>query len=128
MKARCLNRNHDMYPYYGGRGITVCEEWLAFEPFMEWAVASGYADGLTLDRIDNNDGYCPENCRWTTMKVQGNNRRDNHVIELNGERHTLSEWCAITGMKSTTIIGRLKRWPPEIALTRPVKVYRRRAA
>lgn len=75
MKQRCLNSNHRDFHHYGGRGITVCNEWLRFEPFEKWAINNGFAHGLTLDRIDNNGSYCPQNCRWVTMQQQCTNRR-----------------------------------------------------
>jgi hypothetical protein len=75
MKQRCLNKNHKDFYRYGGRGITICDEWLDFETFAKWAIHNGYSDELTLDRIDNNSGYCPHNCRWTTMQQQSTNRR-----------------------------------------------------
>ena len=75
MKTRCCNPKSKWYDHYGGRGITVCSEWMRFEPFAEWAFSHGYADDLTIDRVDNNKGYCPENCKWSTQHEQSMNKR-----------------------------------------------------
>lgn len=109
MKRRCQSETDTNYRHYGGRGITVCTEWQEYAPFREWALANGYAEGLTIDRIDNNRGYSPENCRWVTMLVQMRNTRRNRFIEYNGERKTVSAFAADAGMKYGTLWGRLKR-------------------
>ena len=127
VKTRCNNPRNRAYPQYGGRGIRLCEEWESFQDFQNWAIKSGYADGLTLDRIDVNGNYSPENCRWADMKTQQNNRRNNHVIEFNGVRKTLSEWSEATGLSSSTLRTRLSilGWPIERALTEPLRERKR---
>ena len=99
MKQRCLNPKTPNYYNYGGRGIKVCSEWLEGYPkFRKWAMENGYKEGLTLDRIDNNGDYEPNNCRWVDMKIQSNNTRVNVFITYNGETHTIAEWSDITGI------------------------------
>ena len=120
MKQRCDNAANPAYESYGGRGITVCEEWAqSFEKFRDWALANGYRDDLTLDRKENDGPYSPDNCRWATMKQQANNRRSNRVFSYNGESHDLAEWAKLTGIKYNTLRGRLLTygWSVERALT-----------
>lgn len=124
MKDRCYNRMNRVYCHYGGRGITICEEWLKdFSRFKNWALQSGYNDKLTIDRIDVNGPYSPENCRWVTMKVQQNNKRNGRTITFQGETHTVSEWADITGIPYYTLHSRIAKlnWPVERALTEKVQ-------
>lgn len=86
MKHRCYSKKADSYVYYGARGISVCEEWLkSFEVFQDWALANGYSDNLSIDRIDANGNYCPENCRWVTIDVQNKNKRHVSIIVADGK-------------------------------------------
>lgn len=116
---RCCDEHNKNYPLYGGRGIRICPEWRdSFKAFYDWAIASGYRDGLTIDRKDVDGNYCPENCRWATAKEQARNRRTARMLELNGEVHSLIEWSEITGLKPDTITERIKAgWTIEEALT-----------
>lgn len=92
MKQRCLNPSCKEYENYGGRGILICKDWIDnFENFREWAMNNGYSETLTLDRIDNNKGYSPDNCRWVSMLVQENNKRNNHYYLFKGQPKTLSQ-------------------------------------
>ena len=120
MISRCYCPNNINYNRYGGRGITVCEEWKNDKRnFFEWAFVNGYSEKLTIDRKDVNKGYSPDNCRWATQKEQQNNRSNNRVLEFNGVSHTLGEWFDITGIKLGTIWNRLKSgWSAEDTLTR----------
>lgn len=96
MKQRCYNPNNTYYHRYGGRGITVCADWKQnFKAFYDWAMTSGYQDDLSIDRINNDKGYSPDNCRWATRKVQERNKSRNRLVELNGKTKTLAEWCEI---------------------------------
>ena len=111
MKTRCLNPNSVSYKLYGKRGIKVCEEWVNdFQAFYEWAVSTGYHEGLSIDRIDVNGDYEPNNCRWADAETQANNRRNSHIVTLNGESHTIAEWSKITGIKSSTLYMRLNKY------------------
>ena len=121
-KARCLDKNAQKYSSYGGRGISICDEWKDnFQAFYEWAMANGYDDDLTIDRIDANGNYEPSNCRWATSKEQANNRRTNRYIEFEGVVHTISEWSDITGITKSALYHRFSRgWSAEKALTTPM--------
>ena len=119
MKGRCENPKNHAFEHYGARGIAVCDEWKEYANFRDWAMLNGYRESLSIDRIDNDKGYSPDNCRWTTMKKQSNNRRSNHTISFNGETHTLEEWASIKGLKYGTLSSRINRyhWSIEKALT-----------
>ena len=125
MLQRCYNPNNEHYKDYGGRGIQVCDEWHnenGVINFYHWAMNNGYNDNLTIDRIDVDGNYCPENCRWVDYKTQNNNKRNTPYIAYNGETHTPSEWADITGISMKAIYDRIIRdkWPVEKALTTPV--------
>lgn len=95
IKDRCLNSKNQAYKNYGGRGITICKEWLKFENFYIWAINNGYKNDLTIDRINNNDIYKPSNCRWISLELQARNTRNNVNITFLGQTHCLSEWGRI---------------------------------
>lgn len=109
MHRRCYGKNTKAYKHYGGRGITICKEWHEYEMFRDWAMQNGYSESLTIDRIDVNDNYCPENCRWATAKEQANNKRNNRRVRFEDEIHTVSEWADIFGVKQTHLWGALSR-------------------
>jgi len=126
MRARCSdNINSPDFKYYTGRGIYICDEWKEdFLTFYNWSLANGYEKGLSLDRIDNDGPYSPENCRWVDCFVQGNNRRDNVWITYNGECHTIVQWSNILNIPEKVLQTRLKKWPLERAMTEPLKMKR----
>lgn len=120
MKKRCYNPNPKNRKVYYDRNIKLCEEWKSdFIPFYRWAIENGYSDELTIDRIDNEDGYSPSNCRWVTQTEQQRNRRNNHIISYKGEEHCLSEWCEILHLKYSTLETRINKlhWDIERAFT-----------
>ena len=121
--ARCLNANNNDYPNYGGRGITICDEWKNnFISFEDWAISHGYNDCLSLDRIDVNGNYEPANCRWVTQKVQCNNTRSNIYVTIDNKTNTLKQWCELFQLNYGTIVSRVSRgWDPVKALTTPVR-------
>ena len=121
MRQRCLNKSSRAYKNYGARGIKICESWQEFDAFRAWAYANGYYDdaprgSYTLDRIDVDGDYSPENCRWVDMKTQSRNKRDTIYLEVNGVLRTLSEWAEMYGLRYDTIWRRYKsgKTPDEI--------------
>lgn len=124
IKIRCYNSNSKSYADYGGRGIIMCDEWKNdFSTFCEWALKSGYDKSLSsnecsIDRIDSNGNYCPENCRWTDKFVQNSNKRNNILITIDGETCALKEWCRRFNANYKTVHSRIKysNWDPIEAL------------
>lgn len=106
IKTRCCNKRTPKYKNYGGRGITICEEWQkSFQAFYDWAILNGYKDSLSIDRINNNKGYCPQNCRWTDAKTQSRNRTDNNkFLDI-----CLTDWAEILCCKRQTLEKFVKR-------------------
>lgn len=122
MRARCYTKSSINFQYYGDRGITVCSEWDNFNDFYSWAINSGYEDSLSLDRIDVNGNYCPENCRWITPEEQQHNKRSNHLITHEGETKTLTQWARTINIKPQTLSKRLRSGMSfETAIKTPVK-------
>lgn len=119
MKNRCNNPNNKEYSYYGGRGIRVDKAWNdSYEIFRDWAYTNGYTEHLSLDRIDNNKNYEPDNCRWVGSVAQANNRRSNRVYTYNGETHNLTEWAHIVGIDPRKVFCRIYLgWDFEKAIT-----------
>ena len=119
MRQRCYNEKDIGWHLYGGRGIKICDEWLkSFIAFRDWALSHGYADDLTIDRIDVNGDYCPDNCRWITYKEQGNNRRTCIYVTINGETKSVTEWCEYNGVNRMKAYSRIKKgWKPEDAVS-----------
>ena len=128
MKNRCYNQNDPYYECYGGRGITVCDEWKeSYENFSSWAICNGYNDTLTIERKNVDGNYCSENCTWATQRTQANNRRNNHYITYNGERHTIAEWEIILKLNTGTIKNRIKLgWDTDKIFNTPIKKYKLR--
>lgn len=102
MKNRCYNPKAKSYPYYGGRGIFVCQEWMSFKNFHQWALANGYQDGLTLDRIDNDKEYSPSNCRWVSSTFNKKHQRKARYFSVLGITLNISDWCKTLRMSKST--------------------------
>lgn len=123
MRNRCYNPSNEAYKHYGGRGIVVCREWDDYLSFKTWAMSHGYNDRLTLDRINVNGNYEPNNCRWSTQSEQMRNKRSNVLITYNGETKTMVEWSQICGIPYSTLKRRIRRYgfSVEEALTIPAR-------
>ena len=126
MRYRCTRPSHPSYHNYGGRGISVCQEWM--ESFMQFLSDMGEKPkGLTLERIDNNKGYYKENCKWATHREQCRNMRKSRIFEYKGERKTLAEWSEITGIHQGTLRNRIeKNWPIGKIFKEPAPPHNRR--
>ena len=121
MKARCLNQNSQDYHRYGGRGISICEEWMDFEKFYEWSIKSGFEEKLTIERKDVNGNYEPSNCEYTTRKEQARNRRNSKTVIFFGKEKLVCELAEETGIKYATLQARIKRGEKDELLIRPIE-------
>ena len=109
MKDRCRNKNNKYYERYGGRGISICEQWKEdFEEFKKWSYENGYAEGLSIDRRDNDGNYTPDNCRWVDQTTQNRNKSNVVWIELEGEVKRLIEWAEELGIKPSILHDRMR--------------------
>lgn len=125
MKRRCYKAQDNSYKNYGGRGISICEEWLneqnGFVNFYNWSMENGYQENLTIDRKDNNGNYKPDNCRWVTIKTQSNNRRSNNLITIDGITKNITQWAEEYGLCYSTIKSRITRGKTGRQLLEPAK-------
>lgn len=113
MKQRCYNPKCTVYQYYGGRGISIDPAWMSDnKAFCDWAMNNGYREGLTIDRIDVNGDYTPENCRWITQREQVRNTRRNTHITFNGKTQLLKDWCEELGVNIATACYRIRAGKP----------------
>ena len=129
MKNRCCNPNTQYFKNYGGRGINVCKEWMeSFESFRNWAYTNGYSDDLTIERIDNNGNYCPENCTWIPLSEQAKNRRNGYSITYKNKTQNLKSWCDELNLDYKMIHNRIYKlnWSFERAIQEPVHINRRK--
>ena len=122
MRSRCLNENDRHYDNYGGRGIKICKRWMKFENF--WKDMGNRPQGMSIDRIDRDGDYIPDNCRWATKRLQQNNRKANHYIEIDGVKQSLSDWAREKGMSTQTIHWRLRSgWSEREAILVPTQKH-----
>ena len=128
IKRRCYAKSLPSYKNYGGRGIEVCDEWKnSFEVFRDWALTNGYSDDLTIERIDTNGNYCPENCTWIPFNQQQGNRRTCYSFEHNGETKNLADWCRNLDLSYGVVHNRIYKlkWSFERAISEPVHIEKR---
>lgn len=133
IKRRCYTKTNPYYKYYGGCGVKMCDEWrVSFSSFYDWSMGNGYdkdakQGDCTLDRIDANGNYCPENCRWVSMKEQNFNRKANLILEYQGKKQCLAEWADELNINHSTLYYRIKRgWSVERALSEGVRTNGRK--
>ena len=121
MKTRCNNPKSTAYSRYGGKGISVCKEWTEYVPFKEWSIKNGYKEDLEIDRLSNNKGYNPKNCRWVNLITQANNRGNSNHIEYGGISLSLPEWARKLGVTKSKLKSRYYKhgWSIERILTTP---------
>ncbi|MGG0718677.1 hypothetical protein ABE096_13930 [Robertmurraya massiliosenegalensis] len=121
MKRRCYNPQTKHYTDYGGRGIKMCHEWKeSYNVFKKWALANGYKEGLSIERIDVNKHYCPENCKWIPLSEQNSNKRTSIRIEYKGRKYSIKELSEMTGIKIKTIRDRYYRGLPIEKIISPI--------
>lgn len=131
IKSRCFDQNSHNYHNYGGRGITMCDEWKNdYNTFKKWALHNGYNESrgrdCSIDRIDTNGNYEPSNCRWATAKEQANNTRRNTIVEYDGKRMSLSQWADYLKMDYSSFMSRWVRgWTMEKIVNTPVRHYKK---
>ena len=125
MRQRCLNSNHPEYKYYGGNGITICSEWDEFVEFKAWALANGYTDLLTIERINLDDGYNPINCKWIPKGEQSSNKRDTVLMTINGISKPITIWCKEYGIGYKAVKKRMSKGMDfQTALTAPKQTHK----
>lgn len=126
MKRRTNNPQDPAYKDYGGRGIVICDEWYKYSAFKEWAISNGYSDSLTIERIDVNAGYFPDNCKWIPINEQSKNRRSCHFFTIGNETKCVTEWAKLIGIKPRTVLERMRYgWSIEDALFAPIRPRRK---
>ena len=131
IKNRCIYGTVECYKYYGGRGIKMCDEWVnSFENFRDWAFQNGYQDNLTIERIDVNGDYCPDNCKWIPQSEQNNNTRRCVIITYNGKTQNLNDWCKELNLDYKRVHNRLNKlgWSVERAFTESTNINKRNMA